>query len=203
MQELISDSQVLKGQVDCIISKPLSAVIEMLCADLKSSFSNPTASQEVCWKFVIRCCLKIIIHEQHFDWISSYSHATTKLGQLHHVYCALSSLSDRECILHEIPQQVENQPLVIPYFVWVQRIHKFLLSWNDRLSADEGTYDQILLYSRHYLHIYELGKAVAASSVVVPSDTLGRMKAQFCSEFEELKMILIPHVADLQKVCYR
>ena len=106
-------------------------------------------------------------------------------------------------MIYSVPGPVAENLLLSPYFKWIQRIHTFLLSWNNRLIEGVCTYDEIFYYNENYSDIRRLGKAVAASSVILSSDELGQILSDFCSEFGELNMVLIPHVMIPPKFHYK
>ena len=106
-------------------------------------------------------------------------------------------------MMYDVPDPLAVNSLLSPYFEWIRHIHRFLLSWNNRLIAGVCTYKEILHYKENHVYVTSLGDAVAASAVVLSSDELVQMLSQYCGEFEELCMVLIPHVTIRPKFHYK
>ncbi len=119
------------------------------------------------------------------------------------MYCALSGLTGEECILKSVPDGVADKPLISPYFVWMLSVHEFLTTWKDKLRGGQYTYDDLFKYKDNYLELLSLVEAVAASSTLVPVNELEEMMSEFCCEFHDLNVALIPHVVITPKFHHR
>ncbi len=119
------------------------------------------------------------------------------------VYCGVKEKSGSECILQDIPSAIGDNALVKPYFVWIQSIHSFLVSWNDKMSGGHYTYSELIQYRDSYLELNTLVQAVAAICTLLPSETVTRRLHTFGNEFDELNKVLVPNVTITPKFYYR
>ena len=197
-QDIIPDLQTSAEERQLVL-KPLHVVVGFLSKDVCPKGSL-TRKQKFCWGVLATLCEQIQPKENCFHWAEVFTAIIEKMGEIYGQYCH-SKHGTKECTLEKQlkPDIRECPPEVQVYYLWIQKIHMILFSWQSMFLHQTVNFDDMINYAINNTAIYVAAKAVCATQLIVDDQHISDLKTTYLQDFEELNFLLLKYVPEIPR----
>ncbi len=192
------------GSVTQPLRNLLDKCVKAICNNL-DSLSDLSSRLEFCWGVVGSCCDKMPVTES-LEWAKAYYHIIDQLGKIYSVFTQAQAQEETKSVLNDetMPRDISQSTSegVKKFFNWLSKAQQILAGWRENFTSKRINYDTIMMYKEVYSLLCRAAASISANTLVVDSQYVKAVRADFLQAFELLNMILIRYIKNQPEVGY-